>query len=279
MIFIVLGILCSTSILIVFKLVDRLGAVGRHTIICSYAVSAIASTVIFSVTIDQVLSRWFIPAAFEGVAFYAVFRLIALSASSSGISVTSVASKMSVVVPILVGIIVLKEDVNSVVFAGIICGLVAVWFSVGSVHEVGEWGWPVLVFVGTGLIDTSFKLFQVQGLTEPEFPGFITTIFSFAFLFGFAHHMTNEARWINYRSVLAGVALGLANLGTVYFILMALSVPSLDSILVYSVTNFGTVLLTTVVAISLFREYIGLKGWFGLALAVVSIFLLYLGNR
>lgn len=242
----------------------------------SYFVSAVASVIAFSSLANGFYSNWFLPAALEGLAFYGVFRLISKSAETSGLSVTSVASKMSVLIPIFVGIFILNEPSNGLIVLGIIVGLAAVYLSVGSGVNTGSWVWPLLVFVGSGLIDSSFKLFQVWGLTEAEFPLFITTVFSFAFLFSFFHLLASKNRNISLNHILAGSALGLSNLGTVYFILLALATPSLESVFVYSMTNFGVVVLATIVAVVAFRERINFKARVGLASAAVSILVLHL---
>ncbi len=61
------------------------------------------------------------------------------------------------------------------------------------------------------------------------------------------------------KSLMSGVALGLANLGTVYFLLKALSQPEWESSIVYPLNNFGIVLLSTVTAIVVFRERLQLS--------------------
>ncbi|MGB1254503.1 MAG: hypothetical protein ACPG51_01515 [Thiolinea sp.] len=277
MFYILLSVLCSTCILVIFRFGERIGANTRHIILVGYPVAAISVALIFSVSPSEVFSRWFIPAALEGIAFYTVFRFMAISAETSGISITGVASKMSVVVPVSLGILVLGETINPLIIGGIICGLLAIWLTVGSRMDVGGWHWPLLVFIGSGLVDASLKLFQVFGLTEPEFPAFLSTVFFFAFLFGLLHHLTYKERAINYRSVLAGIGLGLANLGSTYFVMVALAIPALDSVFVYSVNNFGVVILAVLVAVLIFREHITTKGWLGLLLAVASIVLLYKG--
>ncbi len=277
MIYILLSILCSTCILVVFKLGERIGAKTRHIIVVGYPVSALAAAIIFSVSPADMISPWFIPAVIEGIAFYTVFRFMAISAETSGISITSIASKMSVVIPIAIGILLLGETVNSLIVLGIICGLVAIWLTVGRRVNVAGWHWPLLVFIGGGLIDSSFKLLQVNGLSEAQFPAFLTTVFTLATLVSLLHHFTYQERAINRRSIMAGLVLGAANLASTYFLMMALAIPSLDSIFVYSLNNFGTVVLAVFIALLVFREYIDNKGWAGLLLAVFSISLLYFG--
>ncbi|MFK7856246.1 MAG: hypothetical protein AB8B79_19175, partial [Granulosicoccus sp.] len=123
---------------------------------------------------------WFWPAAFEGVGFYIVFRMMALTTQLNGITVASIATKMSVVIPTLIGIIALGESVNVLKIGGLLFGVLSVFLAAGARIQVAKWILPLLVFVCTGLIDASFKLFQIWGLTDAQFPGFIVTIFGFA---------------------------------------------------------------------------------------------------
>lgn len=284
MVYILLSILCSTAVLIIFKLLKRFKAPSRQTIMVSYAMSTLVGIIAFSPSINSFTTAyfrpWFLVAAIEGIAFYVVFRWMAITTEVNGISVSSIASKMSVVIPLTIGIVILNELVNPLIAAGILCGLVAVFLSStsGSTLKNVNLKWPLLVFVGNGLIDATFKLFQVWGLTETAFPNFLITIFSFAFLTGLVHHFTYAERKVSGSSLIAGSFLGIVNLGSVHFLLLALATPALASLFIYSTTNFGIVLAASLVAVLLFREKLNLRGWLGLLLAVVSISLLYFGN-
>lgn len=271
MLYIVLSVLASTGILVLFRLLDRYGAETSHTILVNYAVSALASLIIFSVELKTLISLWSIPAAIEGIAFYGVFHLMAKSANSSGIAFTSIASKMSVVIPITIGLTFLGETKNLLVYTGIVFGLAAVLMSAEQAEIPNSWKWPLLVFIGSGLIDASFKLYQVWGLNEEQYPSFIAVIFLFAFVASLCHQILKKATKVNASSLAMGSALGLLNLGTVYFLMSALAIPSFDSTLVYASNSFGIVLSSTVVGIIAFKEKINKKGYIGILLAVLSI--------
>jgi len=147
-----------------------------------------------------------------------------------------------------------------------------------SQYSVAGWLLPLLVFVSTGLIDASFKIFQIQGLTDKQFPGFVITIFGFAFIAAFIHHLYLPDKKINKASAGFGIALGLANLGTVYFILKALALPGWESSIVYPLNNFGIVLASTLAAIVLFGERLTMMTKLGFGFALSSIVLLYVAS-
>ena len=278
MIYIVLSVLCSTGILIIFRIADRVGANTRHAITINYLVAAATGFLLFAPTSEFYRALWFWPAAVEGLVFYLIFRVMAKTTQISGVAATSIATKMSVVIPVAVGLIFLGEGVNALKIVGLITGLIAVVLAAGKSGRIGSWKWPLLAFLGTGFIDTSLKLFQIWSVSEPEFPAFIATIFSFAFFIGAIHHLTLPDRRFGLQSVAAGVVLGVLNFGTVYFVLTALSLPQWESSIIFPLNNFGVVASSTLAGVLLFREKLTGKGWIGLTLAALSIWLLYVSG-
>jgi len=277
--YIVLSVAASTLVLVIFRLMQTFGANTRHTITISYLISSLTGVALFSSFSVDTESPWFWPAAVEGLVFYLVFRLMAKTTQVNGIAVAGIATKMSVVIPVSVGIVFLNESANALKMLGIAAGFLAIFLSTSNNRLVRGWRWPLLVFMGTGAIDASLKLFQVWNLPESQFPEFITTIFLFAFIVGSVHHFFCEDRSINLSSMLAGVVLGFANFGTVYFILKALAQPDWESSIVFPINNIGVVAMTTATAVVLFGERLSRKGVAGLTMAFVSIALLFLDTR
>lgn len=185
---------------------------------------------------------------------------------------------MSVIVPIAIGLMFLGDSGSLFVFSGVFLGLLAVFLTIGDNLNTKNWIWPTLVFLGTGAIDASFKLFQVWGLTETNFPAFIVCIFSFAFLTGLSRYFFTTRERITTLSLLAGLGLGLLNLGTVYFLMKALAIPSFDSTVVYALNSFGIVLASMLVAIVIFRESVSTRAYVGIVMAFASIASIYLSH-
>ena len=275
MAYIIASILASTSILVLFRWMHHSQAITRHAIVVGYLTSALAGAVLFEVDWKFISQHWFWYAAMEGAAFYFVFRMMALTTEQVGITVASIATKMSVVIPTFIGIAALGESISIYKIGGLLFGIVSVLLAAGTSVTVKRWILPLLVFLCTGLIDASFKLFQVWGLTDTQFPGFVITIFGFAFIAAVLNHLLLPDRAISRVSTSAGIALGLANLGTVYFILMALAQPGWESSIVFPLNNFGIVLVSMLTAIALFGEKPDTATRFSLAAAFISIALLY----
>lgn len=275
MIYLLCSIASSTIILLLFRWMSNNGSNTRHAIVINYAIAAITGMAIYPVGIDTVHEPWFWSAALLGVWFYLIFRVIAKTTQVSGVAAASVATRMSVVIPVCVGLFVLDESLTLIKISGIALGLAAVFLSSSGSMKPKEWIWPIIAFFGSGSVDTSLKLFQEWSVADAHFTAFTVTIFVFAFLSGLAHHFFTAQRKMNRQSIWSGIILGVANFASLYFILKTLALPGWESSVVFPINNVGVVAVSSVAAILLFAERPNKKGVLGLFLAVLSIVLLY----
>jgi len=81
---------------------------------------------------------------------------------------------------------------------------------------------------------------------------------------------------ITFRNILGGVALGVPNYFSIYFLLKALQHDSLNSASVFTINNVAIVMLSTLLGIIIFKERLSFKNWAGIGLAVISILLVAL---
>lgn len=247
----------------------------RQAIMINYAVAALTGTFFFPHELGTWSAKWFWPAAAMGVLFYVVFRLIAKTTQTSGVAAASVSTKMSVIIPIAVGLLFLSESWNWLKLAGIVLGIAAVVLSTWSKAKIKDWKWPLLAFLGSGFIDAALNLFQVMLVDESEFPSFITTIFSFAFVTGLIHHFTFVERTISKTTYVHGAALGVVNFASLLFILLSLSLPNFESSVIFPINNVGVVMSSSLFAFLLFKEQLTAKALIGVGLSIAAIALLY----
>ncbi|MGY0406629.1 EamA family transporter, partial [Pseudoalteromonas sp. SYSU M81241] len=69
---------------------------------------------------------WLIGPILLGVLFIVIFNLMAKTAQVSGVSAASVATKMSLAIPVIVGVLLYGEHLSILQIIGIILALVAV---------------------------------------------------------------------------------------------------------------------------------------------------------
>ena len=281
MIYLVLSILASTGIFICFKLFDRFKINTLQAIVVNYMAACAFGLLIYDqpIKIDVVAtSKWFYGAFFLGILFISIFHVMALTAQRNGLSVVSVASKMSVVIPVIFGFYVYHESAGFQKIIGIILALVAVYLSSMKSDTTAKISknlvLPIVLFLGSGVIDTSIKYLETNYVHDNGIPIFSACIFGSAAFFGImtlSFKAIKKPFLFDYKSILGGTVLGIINYGSIFFLLKALHFEGLESSTIFTVNNVAIVMLSTILGLMLFKEHISRKNWIGIALAIISI--------
>ncbi|NNK82554.1 MAG: DMT family transporter [Flavobacteriaceae bacterium] len=286
MIYLLLSILASTIIIVLFKFFERFKVNTLQAIVFNYYSAFLCGVLLYNAPIDIshiTTSVWFYGAIALGFLFILIFNLMALTAQRNGLSVASVAAKMSVVIPIIFGIMVYKEQAGFQKIIGILLALVAVYLT--AVKPNSKFNLksglllPFAVFLGSGVIDTSVKYIETTYLAENGIPIFSATIFGCAAIIGSLILMIkafNNTFKFCAKSLLGGLVLGIVNYGSIYYLLKALQYEGLESSSIFTVNNVAIVMLSTIVGLVLFKEHIFKKNWIGIAFAIISILLVTL---
>ena len=284
MIYLLLSVLSSTIIFVVFRLYKKFGVNTLQAIIVNYF---IACTVGFFGYIDGSdfshvpQENWFPGALMLGFLFITVFNLAAITTQKSGLSVVAVATKMSVAIPVLSGIFLYNEGTGILKIIGIILALAAVYLTSIKTREgisikSKNLIFPLLVFLGSGIIDTSLKYLETTYVSETDVGLFSSTIFATAGTIGIVILILQGFMGklkISFKNILGGIALGIPNYYSIYFLVMALRSKGFDSSTIFTMNHVAIVTFSTLVGIMLFREKLLPKNWIGLGLAILSIIL------
>jgi drug/metabolite transporter (DMT)-like permease len=224
--------------------------------------------------------EWIIGSVFLGFLFIGTFYATAITSQKNGLSVASVASKMSVVIPILSGVLLFQEVLNSIKIGGIILALIAVYFTSkkekGEVQSFGNLLFPTLVFVGAGTIDASLKYLQSHYLPENQVGIFSTVTFLFAFIVGIfliGYKIIFQQTKIKGRNVLGGIILGIPNYFSLFYLIKMLEAKAFQSATLFTINNIAIVILTSLVGMLFFKEKLNARNIFGILLALLAIFL------
>ncbi|MGH1385237.1 EamA family transporter [Kordia sp.] len=279
MIYLILSIFISSSLFVIFKLFDKYQVNTFQAIVVNY-ITAFSCGFFFygnGITLNQISQKpWAIGAVILGALFISVFILMALTAQRNGLSVASVAGKMSVVVPVIFAVIVYNEQLSLLKIAGIILALLAVYLTTvkkdGGSFDRKKILFPALLFIGSGIIDTTIKYVDKMYVTKGETPVFSAAIFGCAFVFGMIVIAIRRDFKITGKTILGGILLGIPNFYSIVFLLKALQPEHVgDSSTVYPINNVAIVMLSTIFGIILFKERLITKNWIGIAIAIISI--------
>lgn len=278
-----LSVLCSSLIFVIFKLYDTYKVDTPYAIITNYVVACSVGLFFYSGDVKplEIAEKpWFLGTLLLGILFIVVFNLMAKTSQAVGVSVASVATKMSLVIPVIFGVLVYKETLGFLKVVGILLALAAVYFASIKKKEIkfkrASLILPLLVFLGSGIIDTSVKYVQETHINENEFPLFSAIVFAAAAVIGLFFVFIKALKTplkINFKNILGGIALGVPNYFSIYYLLRALQNPTLNSASVFTINNVAIVMLSTLLGIVLFKEQISMKNWGGIALAIISIIL------
>ncbi|MDF0705991.1 MAG: DMT family transporter [Bacteroidota bacterium] len=286
MVYLILSVLSSTLIFVVFKLFDVFKIQTLYAIITNYVVACTVGFFLYDGPVgisDFTNKPWFIGPILLGILFIVIFNLMARTAQVSGVSVASVATKMSLAIPVIMGVLLYGEHLSAIQIIGIVLALAAVYLASIKENSIRinrkALILPLLVFLGSGVIDTSIQYFEEIHLTDQEIPVFSSMIFGFAALSGFIFigiKAVNTPLKINLKNIVGGIALGVPNYFSIYFLIRALRADILSSAAIFTLNNVAIVMFSTLFGIVLFKEKLSLKNWSGVALAVLSIILVAL---
>jgi len=283
LIYLILSILASTGIFLCFKLFAKYNINTLLAIVVNYIAACIFGLLVYESPIkihDIIASKWFYGAFFLGILFVLIFHVMALTAQRNGLSVVSVSSKMSVVIPVIFGFYVYHESAGVQKVIGIILALVAVYLSSVKSETTAKFAknllLPIILFFGSGIIDTSIKYLETTYVPENGIPIFSACIFCSAALFGslsLGRKAIQGQFQFDFKSILGGTILGIINYGSIFFLLKALHFEGLESSTIFTVNNVSIVMISTLLGLLLFKEHITRKNWMGILLAIVSIIL------
>ncbi len=283
---ILISIILSGSLIVCFKIFEKFKVDNSNAIAINYIFASGSGILLGFDTFKEnnvFLSDWFPYTFLFGVMFIATFNLIAYGVRTSGLMVVSVAQKMSLVIPLAFSIWFYNESYGVIKICGIILALVAIYFTSSKkelLYEKRNWKVlfiPIVIFVGSGIVDISIKISQEHFGAEVPFSVLLACIFGSAGVIGLSQKIIQRKR-IAFKDVIAGMFLGLFNFFSTYFLMKALANDSMESSFVFAVNNIGIILFNSLIAVIIFKEKVTSKNLIGIVLALISILIIYLAN-
>ncbi len=277
----VFSVLFTGLIFVIFKLFGVYKVQTFYAIITNYVVACIVGLFLYdgNVKLTEIPNKnWFLGTLALGLLFIIVFNLMAATAQKVGVSVASVATKMSFVIPVIFGVFLYKEVIDVYKIIGILLAISAIYFASAkeTKSEIKKISYllPILVFLGSGFIDVALKYFQEKKVSQSEFSLFSAAVFGSAATIGLIIILIQSSKKplkINLKNILGGIALGVPNFFSIFFLLKALNNKNLTSVSIFTINNVAIVMFSTFLGILLFKERMSVKNWGGIVLAVASI--------
>jgi len=285
MIYLALSILSSSAIFIIFKYFSKYKVELMPAIVFNYFIASSFGLLQIE-DLQQLLnipSGWWLTASTISLLFISLFYLMAKTAQVMGVSVSSNASKMSMVIPLVIlAIAYPNEKMGMLQITGVIFALVGIYFtslknSNGSSKK--ELFWPFLLFIGTGSLDFLLAYANEHLLRSSADDNLFTALtFGLAFLWGFLFILfllIKKKTQLSLKVFIGGGVLGIINYGSIFFLLRTYAGNIAQKTVILPVNNMGIIILSTLLSILLFKEKLSSKNWLGLLISVFSIYLIF----
>ena len=290
-----LGCIILTSFLTLwFKVVERYGISNFQVIVYNYFTCVITGSIVnghFPVNSETIKMNWFPWAMAMGLIFILLFMMIGFTAQRIGVSVASVANKLSLVIPFIFSIYLYNEDATVLKILGIIVALIAVVLTCWpSSSKQGESKTalkgmlrlviPAILFLGSGLLDTMIKYVESSFMNEQNKNDYLITAFSSAAVIGGVSLIiayATKAQRFDWRAIVAGICLGIPNYFSLWCLIHVLKEFGNNSSAIIPINNMAIVLFSAVVAWLVFKERLSTLNWIGIILSLGAIGLIAYG--
>ena len=274
-------------LIVLFKFFQKYNINTLQALIFNYLTAGLFSFLFFKkqINLEYVLSSgWINHAIIIGFLFIIVFNLFALSTHKIGISITTIANKMSVIIPVIAAIIIYDHTLTYLKVVAFILALTGIYFSSTNERKLSfdkKHLWLIiLIFFGQGIADTIFNDFA-QKFADESIYLFFLVLFLSASICGIVFHLKNliyneKKNKFCLKSMIWGVIFGIPNFFSLVFFLEALGTPNLNSSIVLAVVSMGVVVSSSLIGWIIFKEKLSKTNWIGISLCMSAIFIFYI---
>lgn len=286
-------IAATVCIGVCFKLFARYGINTFNAIVINYTVCLGMGTLLdpadgvpFSTSVTQ--APWFRYDVVLGLIFIIGFNLTALGIRTSGITLTTLVQRMSLILTVSFAVVMFHEHFGWLELIGLLLAISAIL----TINQKKEQGLPtaktrfpyilLTILLFSAMVEIMLLYVEKSGVVGTDQMAFTTHGFGSAGILGWviliAMLILRKTK-LTGRDVLAGLILGIPNYFSIYLLLVMLNKGWNGSIM-YPLVNVTVLLISTFVAVLFFREKLSRMNWLGIGLAAASILLIsYAHNR
>lgn len=280
MIYLILSIFCSVTVGVLLKLAKRYQINIPQVVTWNYLFAIGLSAFFFRPAVEDLnLSSLRTIHVLLGVLLPTIFIFLALSVQKTGLARTDIAQRLSLFISLTAAYFIFRENYSALKYVGIAVGFLAIIFTLYRPSNVSlnydNWLYPLLVFIGFGVIDVSFKL--ISQYTILPYTTSLFLIFCIAFilsLFYITYLSLVKKIKLQLINFLCGCILGLFNFGNILFYMKAHRAMANDPSTVFAAMNIGVIIFGSLIGILVFKEKLSKLNYLGLVLALLAIILI-----
>ncbi len=290
MLYLLLAIVLNAYLIVAFKIFERYKVDSLQAIVANYWVCVATGSVFvgrFPIGAESFTQPWIYWSMLMGAAFISIFNLIAYCTKEDGITTTTIANKLSMVIPVVFALWLYNDKMSFSKGLGILLAAPAVYLSSkkeGEDNKRQNLWIAALMFAASGLLDTMVNYIAHRYFTTNDPVAdergqsiYLVHAFSSAGTIGIllvSYLLLTKRRVFAWKNMIAGVALGVPNYFSIYFLLRLLQTGFLPGSAAIPVNNIGIVLAASLTAIFFFKEKATAARVVGMLLSIAAILLI-----
>jgi drug/metabolite transporter (DMT)-like permease len=294
MLYLLGSILFTSYLTLAFKMCEKYKVNIFQAIVFNYITCVITGSFVngsFPVNAEVMHTPWFKWACVMGVLFVSIFNIVGITAQKIGVAVTSVANKLSLIIPVVLSVYLYGESVHGWKLTGVLLALVAVVLTCyqskeqndtkDATHKKWEYALPFILFIGSGLLDALINHVQKTYVTEENKNAYLISGFLSAAVIGSTvllfQYITGRQKFL-FKNLMAGIIIGIPNYFSIWCLVRFLKSSPWQSSASIPVNNMGIVLFSSLVAWVLFKEKLSRINWGGIVLSLIAIYFIAFGD-
>lgn len=285
MIYITLSVFCSVIVAVLLKLAKRYEISIIQAVTVNYFTALTLCFFLFKpeMSLLSESAPWPIYIALA-ILLPSIFLVLAASVKKLGIVKTDIAQRLSLFIPILAAYFIFKEGFNQYKLIGLGLGFLAILLTFfrksDQDKKSNNWIYPIVVFIGFGVIDVLFK--QIALYKTLPYTTSIFTVFSMAFLVSVAivtYLVLAKKTKLQLVNLACGLILGVFNFGNILFYMKAHKALSENPSTVFAAMNLGVIVVGSLVGILVFKEKLSKLNYVGIILALIAVVFITLSQN
>lgn len=207
-----------------------------------------------------------------GLFFFLSFLLYQINIKENGASLSGAFSKIGILVPMIISIILWKEYPTKIQSFGIILSLTSIFLiNIPNKNEKKNFNYLLILLLLTGgMAEFSNKLFQKYAKTEIK-SIFLFFVFISAFLISLIFSK-KDLKKLTKKEILTGISVGIPNLFSSYFLILSLNY--IKTSIAFTIYSIGSILIINIISFLFFKERLKKIEIIGIFIIILSLFLL-----
>ncbi len=287
MLLLLLCIICNVVLAVIFKYFDKYKVDNLQAIVINYVVCVLFASALMgesAIPADLFDKSWWSYSFILSVLFIVGFNIMALSFQKSGVALTAIIQKMSLIIPASVAIAIYGEPLQWAKGLGIALALVAiVLVNIPSKDGDNKFSifqpliiYPLLTFLLSGIIEVILYYVEVEGIVGDDGAKFTATAFGMAAALGFTFatfRALKDNQYPSIKELIGGICLGLPNYLSIYLLVVLLS-QGWEGSRLFPLNSIAILIMTALVGFTFYKERPDKMKVIGILLGVGAIVLL-----